>query len=301
MEALEESKRGRFQDRTLHAFINEACQKFSQAGIPSPRLDAEILVSEGLKISRTALLTHPDRVLNRVETELLGRSIQRRVLREPVSHITGVQEFWSLEFEVNEKVLTPRPETEILVEQCLKVFAQATAPVQILDLGTGSGILAIILAKEIPHSRITAMERSAGALEVARENALHHAVMDRVTFISGDLMTADWQGPYHLIVSNPPYIESEAIPRCMPEVFQYEPIEALDGGRDGLDYYRFIVPMAWKKLAKNGLLVLEIGHTQAEAVVGLMEKNSLYESIQVIQDYSGYDRVVLARKRVLNG
>ena len=125
--------------------------------------------------------------------------------------------------------------------------------------------------------------------------------MDRVTFISGDLMTADWQGPYHLIVSNPPYIESEDIPRCMPEVFQYEPIEALDGGREGLDYYRFIVPMAWKKLAKNGLLVLEIGHTQAEAVVGLMEKNSLYENIQVVQDYSGYDRVVLARKRVLNG
>ncbi len=288
MEVLEEIK----MDQTLISFLDWAQHKLS--GVVSPRLDAEVLMAQSLDISRTELMTYPDRILNRIEAKNFYSRIERRVLREPVSHITGVQEFWSLEFAVNEKVLTPRPETEILVEQCLKAFSK-TSPVKILDLGTGSGILAIVLAKEIPQSQITAIEKS--DLEVARKNALRHTVVDQVRFVSGDLMKVDWQGPYHLIVSNPPYIESENVSKCMPEVRQFEPMEALDGGRDGLDYYRFIVPMAWEKLEENGLLALEVGHTQAAAVVALMEGS--YQDIQVIQDYSGYDRVVLAR--TLNG
>ena len=299
MEVLEESKLDRCRDGTILSFLNWACHKFLQAGIASPRLDAEILMADGLRVSRTELMTHPDRVLNRAEERMLCSRIERRVLREPVSHITGVQEFWSLAFAVNEKVLTPRPETEILLEQCLKAMAKTPAPVHIMDLGTGSGILSIILAKEILQSRVTAIEKSTEALEVARKNAVRHAVMDRIYFVAGDLMKVDWQGPYHLIVCNPPYIESENLSKCMPEVRQYEPAQALDGGRDGLDYYRFIVPMAWKKLEENGLLVLEIGHTQASAVIALMQGSSRYQDIQVIQDYSGYDRVVLAR--TMNG
>ena len=299
MEVLEESKLDRCRDGTIFSFLNWACHKFLQAGVVSPRLDAEILMADGLRVSRTELMTHPDRVLNRAEERMLCSRIERRVLREPVSHITGVQEFWSLAFAVNEKVLTPRPETEILLEQCLKAMAKTPAPVHIMDLGTGSGILSIILAKEILQSRVTAIEKSTEALEVARKNAVRHAVMDRIYFVAGDLMKVDWQGPYHLIVCNPPYIESENLSKCMPEVRQYEPAQALDGGRDGLDYYRFIVPMAWKKLEENGLLVLEIGHTQASAVIALMQGSSRYQDIQVIQDYSGYDRVVLAR--TMNG
>ena len=299
MEVLEESKLDRCRDGTIFSFLNWACHKFLQAGVVSPRLDAEILMADGLRVSRTELMTHPDRVLNRAEERMLCSRIERRVLREPVSHITGVQEFWSLAFAVNEKVLTPRPETEILLEQCLKAMAKTPSPVHILDLGTGSGILSIILAKEILQSRVTAIEKSTEALEVARKNAVRHAVMDRICFVAGDLMKVDWQGPYHLIVCNPPYIESENLSKCMPEVRQYEPAQALDGGRDGLDYYRFIVPMAWKKLEENGLLVLEIGHTQASAVIALMQGSSRYQDIQVIQDYSGYDRVVLAR--TMNG
>ena len=299
MEVLEESKLDRCRDGTIYSFLNWACHKFLQAGVTSPRLDAEILMADGLRVSRTELMTHPDRVLTRAEERMLCSRIERRVLREPVSHITGFQEFWSLEFEVNEKVLTPRPETEILLEQCLKAMAKTPSPVHILDLGTGSGILSIILAKEILQSRVTAIEKSTETLEVARKNAVRHAVMDRICFVAGDLMKVDWQGPYHLIVCNPPYIESENLSKCMPEVRQYEPAQALDGGRDGLDYYRFIVPMAWKKLEENGLLVLEIGHTQASAVIALMQGSSRYQDIQVIQDYSGYDRVVLAR--TMNG
>ena len=295
MAVLEESKLDPCRDGTLHSFLNWAYHKLLQAGVASPRLDAESLVADGLGVSRTKLITHPDRVLSRDEERMLCSRIERRVLREPVSHITGVQEFWSLEFTVNEQVLTPRPETEILVEACLKALAKVHSPVQILDLGTGSGILSIILAKEISQSHVTAIEKSAEALEVARKNAARHAVADRVRFVADDLMKVDWQGPYHLIVSNPPYIESKNLSKCMPEVRQYEPAQALDGGRDGLDYYRFIISMAWKRLEENGWLVLEIGHTQAPAVIALMQGSSRYQDIQVIQDYSGYDRVVLAR------
>jgi len=119
-----QSKLSRCRDGTIFSFLNWACHKFLRAGVASPRLDAEVLVADGLKVSRTELMTHPDRVLNRAEEQMLCSRIERRVLREPVSHITGVQEFWSLEFEVNEKVLTPRPETEILIEQCLKALVK---------------------------------------------------------------------------------------------------------------------------------------------------------------------------------
>ena len=297
MEVLEGTKMDGCQ--TLTSFLDWAQHKLLQAEVASPRLDAEVLMAESLNISRTELMTYPGRVLNQVEAENFRSSIERRVLREPISQITGVQEFWSLEFSVNEKVLTPRPETEILVEQCLKALAKNSSPFKILDLGTGSGILAITLAKEFPQSQITAIEKS--ALEVAQKNALRHAVADRISFVSADMMKADWQGPYHLIVSNPPYIESENLSKCMPEVRQYEPVQALDGGRDGLDYYRFIVPRAMEQLEEGGLLAFEIGHTQAAAVVALMESCSGYQDIQVVQDYSGYDRVVLASKRTLNG
>lgn len=297
MEVLAGAKMDRCQ--TLTSFLDWAQNKLIQAEVASPRLDAEVLMAESLKISRTELMTYPGRVLSPIEAENFCSRIERRVLREPVSQITGVQEFWSLEFSVDEQVLTPRPETEILVEQCLKALAKNSSPLKILDLGTGSGILAITLAKEIPQSQVTAIEKS--ALEVARKNASRHAVADRIRFMSVDMMKADWQGPYHLIVSNPPYIESENLSECMPEVRQYEPVQALDGGRDGLDYYRFIIPKALEQLEEDGLLAFEIGHTQAAAVVTLMESCSDYQDIQVVQDFSGYDRVVLARKRTLNG
>ena len=297
MEVVDRKKTGSYH--TLISFLNFAHQKLLQAEVASPRLDAEVLMAENLNISRAELMTYPRRLLTCVEAGNFLSKIERRVLREPVSHIIGVKEFWSLEFSVNEKVLTPRPETEILVDQCLKALGKNSSPVRILDLGSGSGILAIVLAKEVPHSQITAIEKS--TLEVARKNVLRHSVGHQVCFISADLMKTDWQGPYDLIISNPPYIKSEELLKCMPEVKKYEPTEALDGGQDGLDYYRFIVPMALEKLEEGGLLGLEISHSQADAVVALMESSSCYQNIQVFQDYSGFDRVVLACKRSQNG
>jgi release factor glutamine methyltransferase len=297
VEVLAGSKKDHCQ--TITSFLDWAQRKFLKAEVASPLLDAEVLMAESLSISRTELMTYPTRVLSRVEAESFRIRVERRVLREPVSQITGVQEFWSLEFLVNEKVLTPRPETETLVEQCLKASATKSSALKILDLGAGSGIVAITLAKEIPQSQVTAIEKS--SLEVARKNASRHAVADRIRFMSVDMMKADWQGPYHLIVSNPPYIESANLSECMPEVSQYEPVLALDGGCDGLDYYRFIIPRALADLEEDGLLAFEIGHTQATAVVTIMENCLDYQDIQVVQDYSGYDRVVMACKRTLNG
>ena len=297
MEVVDRKKTGSYH--TLISFLNFAHQKLLQAEVASPRLDAEVLMAENLNISRAELMTYPGRLLTCIEADNFLSKIERRVLREPVSHIIGVKEFWSLEFSVNEKVLTPRPETEILIDQCLKALGKNSSPVRILDLGSGSGILAIVLAKEVPHSQITAIEKS--TLEVARKNVLRHSVGHQVCFISADLMKTDWQGPYDLIISNPPYIKSEELLKCMPEVKKYEPTEALDGGQDGLDYYRFIVPMALEKLEEGGLLGLEISHSQADAVVALMESSSCYQNIQVFQDYSGFDRVVLACKRSQNG
>ena len=297
MEVLAGAKTDHCQNLT--SFLNWAQHKLIQAEVASPRLDAEVLMAVTLNISRTELITYPARILSRLEEKNFCSKIERRILREPICHITGVQEFWSLKFSVNEKVLIPRPETEILIDQCLKALGKNSSSFRILDLGSGSGILAIVLAKEVPHSQITAIEKS--TLEVARKNVLRHSVGHQVCFISADLMKTDWQGPYDLIISNPPYIKSEELLKCMPEVKKYEPTEALDGGQDGLDYYRFIVPMALEKLEEGGLLGLEISHSQADAVVALMESSSCYQNIQVFQDYSGFDRVVLACKRNQNG
>jgi release factor glutamine methyltransferase len=297
VEVLEGGRMGRYQ--TLTSFLGWAKRKLTQVGVASPSLDAEVLMADSLNISRTKLMICPDRLLNQVEIEKFCSRVERRVLREPVSHIIGAQEFWSLEFLVNEKVLTPRPETEILVEQCLKALGKNLSKLKILDLGTGSGILAIILAKEIPHSQVTAIEKL--TLDIAQKNALRHSVADRVCFLSADLMKADWQGPYNLIVSNPPYIKSDNVPECMPEVWKYEPIQALDGGPDGLDYYRFIIPRSLEQLLEGGLLAFEIDHNQAAAVATLMESCLGYQDIKIFKDYSGYDRVVLASKRTLNG
>ena len=158
MEVVDKKKLDCYQ--TLISFLNFAYQKLLQAEVASPRLDAEILMADNLAISRTELMTYPERLLTHVEADNFLAKIERRALREPVSHITGVKEFWSLEFSVNKKVLIPRPETEILVDQCLKVLGKNSSPARILDLGSGSGILAIVLAKEFPHSKITAIEKS---------------------------------------------------------------------------------------------------------------------------------------------
>ena len=261
----------------------------------SPRLDSEIILAHTLNLSRTDLWTQDKRVLSESEKKIAKKNVERRLNREPVSLIVGHQEFWSLDFVVDGNVLTPRPETELVIETALNCISSHTA--RILDLGTGSGALAVTMAKEVPECKVSAIDIDPKALSIAKENAVRHGVADRVEFICTDLIKSAWSGCFSIILSNPPYIKSADIKKIMPEVLNYEPEKALDGGITGLAFYRAIIPMAIDRLEENGFLILEIGHDQADEVTALLNNFSCYQNIKVIQDYSGYDRVVKAQKK----
>ena len=265
--------------------------------VESPRLDAEVLLAHSLKARREDLILHPDRVLDENVLALARERVSRRMRREPVSHILGYREFWSRPFKVNSHVLDPRPETEHLIEQMLnRTVSRRSLPWRLLDLGTGSGILAITLLLELPNSHAVAVDISAEALEVARENVRVHRVEERVHWIQGDLFEGVSSEPFDFILSNPPYIPSERLDHLAPEVRKFEPHRALDGGGDGLSFYRRIVPNAPSRMKPGAWLIMEIGDDQGEAVTGMLQNSGTYTAIQVIQDYSRRDRVVLAQK-----
>ncbi len=281
-------------DANINSFLNWSQNQLAEAGVLSPRLDSEIILAHTLNLSRTDLWTQDKRVLSESEKQIAKKNVERRLNREPISLIVGHQEFWSLDFVVDENVLTPRPETELLLETALNCISSPTA--KILDLGTGSGNLAVVMAKEIPECKVSAIDIDPNALSIAKKNAARHGVADRIEFICADLRKNDWSGCFSMILSNPPYIKSADIQKIMPEVQNYEPGKALDGGVTGLDFYRAIIPMAIDRLEENGLLILEIGHDQADEVTALLDNFSCYQNVEVIQDYSGYDRVVKAHK-----
>ena len=278
----------------INSFLNWSQSQLAEAGVNSPRLDSEIILAHTLNLSRTDLWTQDKRVLSESEKKIAKKNVERRLNREPVSLIVGHQEFWSLDFVVDGNVLTPRPETELVIETALNCISSHTA--RILDLGTGSGALAVTMAKEVPECKVSAIDIDPNALSIAKENAVRHGVADRIEFVCADLIKSAWSGYFSIILSNPPYIKSADIKKIMPEVQNYEPEKALDGGITGLDFYRAIIPMAIDRLEENGFLILEIGHDQADEVIALLNTFSCYQNIKVIQDYSGYDRVVKAQK-----
>jgi release factor glutamine methyltransferase len=285
-------------DANISSFLNWSKVQLAKAGVPSPRLDSEIILAHTLNISRTDLWTQNQRIFSQSEIKMVKKYMERRLNREPISQIVGHQEFWSLDFIVDENVLTPRPETELLIETALDCISSSSTP-KILDLGAGSGAIAVTMAKEISGCKVSALDIDPKALNIVKENSERHGVINRIEFICADLRTSGWSGCFSLILSNPPYIKSEDIEKIMPEVRNYEPRKALDGGVTGLDFYRSIIPMAVSRLEENGFLILEIGHDQAYEVTALLNNFSCYKNIKVIQDYSGYDRVVKAQK--ING
>ena len=281
-------------DANINSFLNWSQSQLAEAGVNSPRLDSEIVLAHTLNLSRTDLWTQDKRVLSESEKNIAKKNVERRFNREPVSLIVGHQEFWSLDFVVDGNVLTPRPETELIIETALNCISSHTA--RILDLGTGSGAIAVTMAKEVPECKVSAIDIDPNALSIAKENAVRHGVADRIEFVCTDLIKSTWSGCFSIILSNPPYIKSADIKKIMPEVLNYEPKKALDGGITGLAFYRAIIPMAIDRLEENGFLILEIGHDQADEVTALLNNFSCYQNIKVIQDYSGYDRVVKAQK-----
>ncbi|MFQ5903450.1 MAG: peptide chain release factor N(5)-glutamine methyltransferase [Candidatus Binatia bacterium] len=285
---------------TVRQALQEGTGFLSRMGLESARLEAELLLGKVLGGGREGLYLNYEMPLKRREKNLFQRALQRRTRREPVSYITGQREFWSLEFLVTPAVLVPRPETELLVEVALEVTGQSdeSFPFKILDLGTGSGAIAVSLAKERGDLEVWATDLSSGALEIARANAAHHGVGEKVHFLQGDLFEPvdGRQGFFHLVVSNPPYVRRGEFQNLPPEIRDWEPRSALDGGVDGLDLYRRIIQEGHLYMVDGGLMALEIGADMGDEISRLFASVGFYSEGTLHRDCAGRDRVVVARK-----
>ena len=291
---------------TVRDALRVATERLVEAGIPTPRLDAEVLLAHVLGTRREHLYAHPERRLDAGEYAAYQAALERRLTRLPVAYITGRKEFMSLEFLVDENVLIPRPETETLVEAVIERLRAreaeardgARVPIIVADIGTGSGAIAVSVAWFVRHASLIAVDISPGALRVARENARCHGVEDRIEFLEGDLLSPlagrGLEGRIHAVVSNPPYLSRRMMASLPPEVAK-EPRVALAGGEAGLDFAQAILDGARAYLAADGFVALEVGHDQAETVRRLAVDEFGYGGLDVIRDYAGVERVVIAR------
>ena len=272
-----------------------------RAGIDTAHLDAEVLLGHALGLKREQLVLAGDLRLLPEQVRRYNEFLLRRLRREPIAYILGRQEFWSLDFEVTPDVLLPRPETERLVEIALDLARKLTQDkaVRILDIGTGSGAIAVSLAKELPASMIWATDVSGAALKIAGGNTRRSGVADRIHFLHGDLFAPvdEAAGRFDLIVSNPPYIRSAEIDTLQPEVSRWEPRGALDGGVDGLDFYRRIASQAFPYLAPHGAVALEIGADMGKEVANIFAEVANYANVTVYRDYADRDRVIVAQNK----
>lgn len=287
---------------TAFETLNWATNYLKDHQVENPRLDAELLLSHSLDLTREGLYTHLHDEIREKEQETLEKLIGRRILGEPLQYILGHQEFWSINFKVDPRVLIPRPETELLVEQTLSILAKNSVKRTpfVLEVGTGSGAVAISLAKEAKDIFLVATDISRDALQVAKENARSAAVLGRIEFVNGDLFAPfrPFRGrePFDLILSNPPYIACSEIQRLAREVKDYEPVIALYGGEDGLEFYRSIASQAPFYLRKGGWLLLEVGEGQEPKVSEMIQREENFLKPECLQDLSGIERVVRAQK-----
>lgn len=261
--------------------------------IENPNLKSRLLMQYILNKPRQYLLAHDDEELSKIEQQEYLKSIKKMIKGTPLQHITHSQEFMKMNFYVNREVLIPRPDTEILVEETIKIAKQMKAR-KILDLCTGSGAIAVSIAKYVEDAEITAIDISEKALRVANLNAKNNEVEDKITFIKSDLFENVKKEKYDIIVSNPPYIKRDIIKRLDKEV-QNEPNIALDGGYDGLDFYRKIVSEGFDYLKYEGYLCLEIGYDQKEEVIGIIKEQEKYGYTYSKKDLNGNDRVIVAQ------
>ncbi len=275
--------------------LGAAVDGLSAAGIEDPRLDAELLLGEAMGCGRATLVAGPEAEVPAAAARAFGEMVRRRLRREPVAYILGRKGFRRLDLAVDRRVLIPRPETELLVELALE-----RQPRTLLDVGTGSGAIALAVADELPECEVTATDTSAAALEVARANAGRLGLADRVRFLEGTIPEGE---TFDLIVANLPYVSERDWPSLQPEVTQWEPSEALLAGPDGLDAIRTVVDecgslyvrIAGIKAAAPLALAVEVGEGQAEAVAGLMG-GAGFERIEARRDLAGIERVVIGER-----
>lgn len=273
-----------------------ATERLSRAGVENARLDAEWLLMAALGWDKEAVYRNFRCQLEDEEQSAFDRFVARRCTGEPAAYITGEREFWSLGMNVNRDVLIPRPETEHLVDTVLIFLTAWTQPIRILELGTGSGAVAISLAHEMPDIEVWATDLSVKALRVAQANARQHGLAERIQFLAGDLFEAlgPRPGSFTAIMSNPPYIPSGALASLPQGIRDWEPPSALDGGVDGMDFYRRIISAAPGYLCPQGLLALEVGSHMAGDVGELFRLGNGFNPATVVHDLAGYERVVWA-------
>jgi release factor glutamine methyltransferase len=271
-------------------------------GIESARLDAEVLLTHCLRWERETLYRERGYQLKAGEEARFQAFVRRRGAHEPMAYLTGVREFWSLPFAVRPGVLIPRPDTEWVVEAALRYapqFLRYHSPCRVLDIGTGSGNIAVAVASGLEAIAVTGIDISSEALAMAQLNAQSCQVAERVHFLRGDLLSPlhPQRGRFDLLLSNPPYITAEEWPTLPATVRCFEPREALDGGSDGLRFYRRLLAEGPQYLVVNGIIIVEVGHRQAGDVSCLLQQSQLWELLEIVKDYGGIERVVVAQRR----
>lgn len=277
---------------TVGAALAAAVARLRAAGVTEPDADAQVLAARALGTSRTGVFAGARDAMPADAAVRLDALLVRRERREPVAYLVGEREFWSLPLAVDRRVLIPRPETELLVETACRL---APAARTVLDCATGSGAVALALARELPRASVWGSDCARDALAVARANRARHA--PRVALVAADLLAAFRDAAFDLVVSNPPYCRDAEIRDLAPEVRDFEPRHALAGGPDGLDALRVLVADGARVLAPDGWLLLEVGDGQAAPVVGFIEGDGHYTSTVVKRDYADIPRVVGARRR----
>jgi len=284
---------------TLGELIAETRQTLEQAGIDSAGQEALWIIEHALRLPTHQMVADRDRALSFAELQAVRALIGRRVAREPLQYILGTQEFCGLEFDINPAVLIPRPETELLVEtvvQRISVERQAT----IIDVCTGSGCIAVAIARLRPRARVIATDLSVASLDVARQNAARHAVDERITWLEGDLLgpltDSKLEGSIDLIVSNPPYIAESDWATLQPEVRLFEPRSALVAGSQGTELHQRLLQEAGRYLVSGGVLVMEIGAGQAHAIRRIVDRMSGYRFHQLVYDAAGLERMVIMER-----
>lgn len=276
----------------------ESVQRLAEAGVAEPEVEAALLLGHVLNYSRTQFFLALEQEISPQYLALFKTLLSRRLLREPLAYITGEQEFWSLPFAVSRQVLIPRPETEELLEEIFATLGREGLPSgPVLDLGVGSGAITVVLARELPERLVFGADLSLAALGVARKNSLRHQVESRIFLVNSDWLTAIKQERrFALVVSNPPYIAAAVLDTLQPEVRDFEPHRALNGGADGLSDIRALAAQVHRVMLPGGLFFMEIGADQQEAVLKIFSSFPEYDRLQVHPDLAGLPRIFQARR-----
>jgi len=281
---------------TVRQVLDWTVEHLKDHGSETPRLDTEILLAYARSCQRVDLYTHFDDVLSNNERATMRELVKRRAKAEPVAYLVEFREFFSLDFRVSPDVMIPRPETETLVMESLELARSLSAP-RILDLGTGSGCIAIAIVVNLSHAALTATDISEPALALARQNAKDHSVGDLIEFLHGDLFDPLGAGTqFEVIASNPPYVARSELETLPDDVRRHEPRLALDGGPDGLAFFKRIISRAAEHLVDSGHLLLEIDPPQAQAISEFLVLNGSYTEIKLLKDLAGKVRVVHAQR-----